>query len=165
MNKKNLLVDLGIFAVFLAASEPGFTGMALHEWIGVALAGSLVLHLLLHWNWMITVGRRTLGKLIQSSRIRFILNVLLFVAFTAVGLSGLMISKSILPSLGITLAHGGAWKMVHSASANAVLGLVSLHLALHWRWLATMLRRYLLPARLFGFKSSQPVALPSAQGK
>ena len=34
-NKTNLLLDIGVFAAFLIALEPGLTGIAIHEWLSI----------------------------------------------------------------------------------------------------------------------------------
>ena len=58
MNKTNLLLDTGIFAAFLVAMEPHFSDVSIPEWLSVALAATVVVHLLLHWEWIISVGKR-----------------------------------------------------------------------------------------------------------
>lgn len=149
MNKTNLWVDMGIFAAFLVAANPALTGIALHEWFSIAFVGTLIVHLLLHWKWVVTVGATFFRKLFHFSRLQFLVDVLLFTAFTAVTLSGVMISKNVVNFLGITLASNPTWKLVHSLSANGVLLLVGLHFALHWNWVVRMVKRYLIsPVRL-----------------
>lgn len=48
--KVNLAIDGGIFAGFLVAEAPHFTGMAVHEWLGIAFGAAIMAHLLLHWQ-------------------------------------------------------------------------------------------------------------------
>ena len=57
-NKTNLIVDSAIFLAFLVALAPRFSGLALHEWLGVAFGGAIVTHLLLHWQWIVEVTKR-----------------------------------------------------------------------------------------------------------
>ena len=94
MNKKNLFLDLGILGLFLTIIEPSITGISLHEWIGVAFAGTIIVHLLLHWKWIVTIGRKFFKKLLHVSRVKFLVDLLLFIAFTTVMMSGIMISRS-----------------------------------------------------------------------
>jgi hypothetical protein len=58
-----------------------------------------------------------------------------------------MISESALPALGIALPHSGSWRMLHTLSADLFLVLVGLHIALHWQWIASMLKRLLVASR------------------
>lgn len=151
MNKTNLLIDLGIFTAFMVAMQPTMTGIALHEWFSVAFAATILIHLLLHWKWIVTVGGQFFRKLFHTSRLKFAVDSLLFIAFTAVMMSGLMISRNVMAALGISLPGGPAWRTIHSLSANGTLVLVGLHFALSWNWVVAMVKRYivqpLLPAR------------------
>jgi hypothetical protein len=144
MNKTNLFLDIGIFTTFLIVSAPKFTGETIHEWVGLALAATLLIHILLHWNWIITVGARFFQNLWHSSRFNFLVNILVFAAFIAVTVSGIMISKSISGILGIQLTGGGNWKMIHKTTADAALYLTGLHLALHWNWLVTNVKKHVV---------------------
>ncbi len=105
MNKTNLAIDFGIFAAFLIAMEPNLTGVSIHEWLSVALAATIIVHLLMHWKWIISVGKTFFVKLFHSSRLKFFVDVLLFLDFNLLMLSGLLIwawrwLPSTLPSVG-----------------------------------------------------------------
>jgi len=142
--KKNLLVDASIFAAFLVAFEPRLTGNVIHEWLSLALAATIIVHLVLHWEWVITVGGQFLRKLFHASRLNFILDAVLFVAFIMLMLSGILISKSVLSTLGIQLAAGPTWKMIHSTAADVCMLLTALHFALHWKWIVSTVKRYVI---------------------
>ncbi len=152
--KTNLLLDLGIFAGSLIALEPALTGLAIHEWFSLALGLALAVHLLLHWDWVVQVTLQFFRKPLHISRLNYVLNVLLFITFTGVMLSGLMISKSVLPALGLQ-AGGGAWRSLHHTFTDLVLIVVGLHFALHWKWIAGAVRRCLRSPRP-GHTQSQP---------
>jgi hypothetical protein len=143
----NLIVDSAIFIAFLVAMAPRFSGMMIHEWLGFAFGAAIVTHLLLHWQWLVEVTKRFFGKAQWSARINYILNALLFVDITTIIFSGLMISESALPVLGITLPRSGNWRMLHTLSADLFLVLVGLHIALHWQWIAGMVKRLLSASR------------------
>src|SRR6266498_5789934 len=146
-NTVNLIVDSTIFLAFLVAMAPRFSGMAIHEWLGIAFGAAIVTHLLLHWQWIVEVTKRLFGKAQWSARINYILNTLLFIDITIIIFSGLMISNVALPALGIQLALGGSWRMLHTTAANLFLLLVGLHVALHWQWIANMFKRMLAMRR------------------
>jgi hypothetical protein len=143
------LIDIGIFAAFLVAMEPGLTGIPIHEWFALALAGTIILHLLLHWRWIVSVTRKFFHNLFHNSRLQYMVDALLFVAFTIVMMTGLMISRSVLPLLNIPVTRNFfIWTRLHDLSANLTLFLVGLHFALHWDWVVRMSKRYLVLARL-----------------
>jgi hypothetical protein len=144
MNKTNLFIDLSILPAFLVISEPRITGFTIHEWLGVAFTAAIVVHILLHWKWIVEVGARYFKKVFQISRLKFVVDLLLFAAMTAVIMSGILISKSFLSALGIQLSVDHSWKMIHSLSANAALWMVGLHFALNWKWVVSMTKKYIL---------------------
>jgi len=141
-NKTNLIVDSAIFLAFLVAMAPHFSGMAVHEWLGIAFGAAITTHLLLHWQWIIEVTKRFISKAQWSARINYILNALLFIDITLIIFSGLMISQVALPLVGIQLAQGGSWRGLHGTAANLFMVLVGLHVALHWQWIVNMFKRF-----------------------
>jgi hypothetical protein len=137
----NLVVDSTMFLAFLVATAPRFSGVAIHEWLGISFGAAIITHLLLHWQWIVAVTKRFLDATAWSARINYILNTLLFIDMTVIIFTGLMISKTVLPTLGITLTDSGAWHQIHTLSANLSLVFVGLHVALHWSWIANAIRR------------------------
>lgn len=143
----NLAVDAGLFASTLLALAPAFTGLPIHEWLSLALAAAFVLHLLLHWSWLAGVARRLLGSLPGSARFKALLNIALFIDFTLLTFTGVMISRAALPALGLSLAGSEAWMGLHRLTADASVFLMGVHLAIHWKWIVSTVRRYLTPGR------------------
>ena len=155
--KTDLLVDLAIFVAFLITMDPRSSGVAVHEWLSLALTVAVLVHLLLHWNWIVFVTRRFLSKAPRRSRINYILNTLLFIDSTVIVFTGLMISEAVLPSFGIRLESSFLWGRLHDLSANLALFLIGLHLAFHWRWIVSTSKRYV--TRFFAPARSTPVAV------
>ena len=162
MNRTNLLIDAGIFVAFIVAMEPGFSGIPVHEWLSAALGATIIVHLLLHWNWIAAVAARFFRKLWHTSRLKFFVDALLFTAFTAVMLSGILISKAILPSLGIRVQENMLWRQLHSLTADLSILLLGLHFALSWKWVVTALKRFLVEPVVNLFKKSRQQAEPVA---
>lgn len=159
MNKTNLFLDFGILAAFLLAIEPMLTGISLHEWLSVVFAAAIIIHLLLHWRWITSVGTSFFKKLFHTSRLKFFVDSLLFVSFTTIMFSGFMISRAVLPFLGIEVGMNRAWEMLHRLSANTTLALVGLHFALNWKWVVAITRRYVF-APVTGLFRQSPTPEP-----
>lgn len=155
--KTNLYVDIAILAGFLVAYEPSLTGIAVHEWLSLAFSSTLVVHLLLHWDWVVQVTIHFFHNLFHSSRLNYIINLALLVDFVTIMLSGLMISRSILPTLGLQVASNPAWRFLHFSAADFSLLLIGLHIALHWKWIVSTSKRY-----LFAPRKRLPVAQPQS---
>jgi hypothetical protein len=142
--KIKLWVDVLIFITFLIAMDPHTSGLAIHEWLTLAMVAALIIHLLLSWDWITEITHRLLGKMGTQNRINYILNWLLFIDGTLIMISGIMISEVALPVLGIKLSPGFAWRRLHDMSANIGLVLLGLHTALHWNWIVTTFNKYLV---------------------
>lgn len=143
---KRLALDVALFVAMLIANNPAVTGLAVHEWLSVAIVVPLLAHLVINWEWTARVANDFFARLFHASRLNFVVDGLLFVSAVAVMLSGLMVSQVVLAFLGISAAPGAVWVALHSASAGAVVALLLAHSALHWRWFARAIRRAFVPA-------------------
>lgn len=157
-NKTNFIIDIAIFCGFLLAMEPRITGENIHEWFSVAVALTAVVHILLHWDWIVQVAAKYFAKLWHSSRLNFILDALLFIGFNAIMISGLMISRSVLPALGITVPQTGAWRMIHRQAADLTMWVVALHVGMHWSWIWNMIKK-LVVRPVAGLFEKKPAAV------
>ncbi len=142
--KVDLLVDAAIFVAFLITTAPRLSGLAIHEWLSLAFAAAIIVHLLLHWPWIVGVTRRFFGKVQGAARINYLLNVLLFIDVTLVIFTGIMISEVALPAVGLQAERGGTWRILHSLTSDIGVLLTGAHLALHWSWIVKTIKRYLI---------------------
>jgi len=133
-------LDALLLVAYTLAYSLGFTGVATHEWLGIGLGLALLVHLTLHWDWVI----RTTGKLFgRGGRERFVwlVNLLLLLTMTLCIASGILISEVALPQLGITVTASSFWRQMHDTTATLTLILVPVHAALRWRWIVGVARR------------------------
>ncbi|MBI5352521.1 MAG: DUF4405 domain-containing protein [Chloroflexi bacterium] len=142
-NRIKLLLDLTTFVAFLIAMDPRSLGIAVHEWLTIALAGTIVVHLLLNWGWIVEVTKRLFakGKGLNGSRVNYILNWAMFIDGVLIMLSGIMISQAVMPSMGIVLPESFGWRGLHSFSTNLFMLGLGLHVALHWNWIVSTSKR------------------------
>ena len=139
--KSNFALDAVIAAAFLAASNPPLTGQGVHEWLGVSLAAVTGIHVLVHWNWVAGATRRLFARAGRGFRLDYAVDAWLFVALTATVLSGLLTSKQLTLSLGVTVMPRPWWREIHSLGSNALLAGMGVHIGLHWDWLALHVTR------------------------
>lgn len=134
-------LDALLLIAYTLAYSLGFTGIATHEWLGIGLGVVLLVHLTLHWDWVIRTTRKLLGR---GGRERFIwlVNLLLLLSMTLCVVSGILISEVALPQLGISLPGSFFWRQMHGTTATLTLILVPVHAALRWRWIAGVARRF-----------------------
>src|SRR5512147_1572727 len=119
MNTKlNFWIDIAIFAGFMVAMEPRSTGISIHEWFTVAAVGTLIVHFVLHWDWFMGLTSRFFAKLFHSSRLNYVIAIAIFIGFTSLMVSGLMISEHVVPYFGLHPQTRHAWKSIHELAAN-----------------------------------------------
>lgn len=143
INRTKLLLDLIAFIAFLVAMNPRSSGIAVHEWLTIAIAGTVVVHLLLNWNWIVEVTKRLFakGKDLNGSHVNYILNWVMFFDGVLIMLSGLMISQAVMPALGLSLPESFSWRGLHSLSTNLFMVVLGLHMAFHWNWIVSTVKR------------------------
>jgi len=135
--------DAVILVGYTVAYSYGFTGVVIHEWLGIALGIALLLHITLHWDWVVRTTLRLLRPR-GPDKLIWLVNLALLFFMTLCVASGILISRVALPELGISLTlEGPFWDRLHTLTAEVTLGLVPVHVALRWRWIAGVGRRVL----------------------
>lgn len=129
------------------------TWVDIHDWAGLATLIGAATHIALHWKWISCAAGRFFKKLARQARVNFSLDSLLFIAFVLANVSGLVVWL-ILPSEGY---RGGRnpfynasllglarhdWNDLHLYAGLAMIIALTVHLALHWKWVMCVLRRY-----------------------
>ena len=143
--KTKLVMDFLVAGLILVLLSTVLTGLALHEWLGIAVGIVIIVHLLLSWQWIASITKRFFKALPGTTRFEYILDALLFAAMTLTIYSGLMISRVAIPALGLNgAAPNFLWRGMHSLSANSLMLLIGLHLALSWSWIVKTIRRFII---------------------
>ena len=137
-------LDVTLLLAFCALETVPFTGLVVHEWVGLAVACMSAVHLLLSWNWIASTSRRFLAVSVRT-RINYLLNLTLFACAMGVIFSGILISREAIPLLvggkAGDLRYG--WDSVHDTLSDFVLIFAGLHLAINWDWSVTAARKIL----------------------
>ena len=138
------LVDAAMLAVFLLVLNVPLTGLAVHEWLGIAIGVGVTTHLVQHTNWVVSTTKRFFGATSFRNRLNYLMMPALFIGFVAVIASGLVISEVALPWLGIETAASDFWLWLHVVSVGWVIWLTALHLALNWKWVGNAVKRFVV---------------------
>ncbi len=122
-----LVLDAVMLILLVLMYKKQVISMEFHEIGGLALIGLFVIHHFVNAKWIGAVTRRLFAKGTPGLvRARYIVDVLLLIAFLAVGVTGVLISKVV-----FSLHVAGNFKTLHYfASALAIL-LMGVHLGLH----------------------------------
>jgi Domain of unknown function (DUF4405) len=149
MNRKWL--SLSLDSAMLAAAVVLGAGVApvplsIHEWLGVAFVIALLVHLLLQWPWIASATGQLRAPRTPKVRINYTLNSLLFVSMTFALASGFVISRAVLPTLGMGPSGNFVWTKVHKLFSALVIVIIGLHLGMNWHWIKAFVIG--LPAKL-----------------
>jgi hypothetical protein len=142
MNKKNLfkiLLDLGMVIVLVLMYKKSAISMSFHEIGGLILLGVFVIHVLINWKWVVAITKKLFHKSIPvKTKIGYILNILLLISFTLIGISGIFISKVV-----FQISNEGSmiWKIIHYTASAAALIFIGIHLGLHQQFISGMLKK------------------------
>ncbi|WP_419882905.1 DUF4405 domain-containing protein [Peribacillus sp. B-H-3] len=137
-NYTRIVLDLMMAITFVLLMNPRvLNGLPFHEIAGLAIGASLFIHIGLNYRWVINTARKIFGsKLPKKTRFSFILTLLLLISMATVIITGILISRVVVPSLAIQGSR--SIRGIHSFSADATLALVGLHIAVHWQWIMSI---------------------------
>lgn len=139
-----LLADIVLFVGIVWALMPQATGIPLHEWGSLLVIIPLLVHLVLDWQWIISVTKRLLKRQPGEARFNYFWNWFQFVMMVIASFSGILISNAALPAIGIPITVDPFWLEIHLFSANSVMIMLGVHLAMHWQWIIVNFKRYIL---------------------
>ena len=142
LSESNFWVDIILFASFFIISAPQSTGIPLHEWLSFAFAVPIILHLLLHWKWIVKVTERFFKRLPGETRFNQIWDIVIFIMMAVVFFTGVLVSEVALPVMGIPLEIDPFWVTLHNSTANLLLVMTAIHIAVHWDWIVNAFKRY-----------------------
>ena len=138
---QNVWVDLGLFMLLgvtiLAAMIEIFIPWFVHVFLGLLLSAGALIHVALHWEWVKHAFER-FGTLPAPVRTNFLLNLALFLAYSAAGAMGLIARSFIFMG---PLRHFLGF--FHVLLVFGVLILQTIHLARHWKWVTMTAKRAL----------------------
>lgn len=135
--KTTFWLDVVLLVSVSALQTVRFTGLVLHEWLGLSMAAMVLVHVLFSWSWIASLSSRLFAVQSARTRINYVFNLSLFAAVVAVIFSGILISQRAIPALtGVKAAPDMDWRWdyLHNLFSQFVLMLSGFHLAMNWDW-------------------------------
>ena len=139
-----LYVDIFLLIGFVLVNMPQSTGIPVHEWASFIFIIPLMIHIILDWNWVVSVTKRMFGRLPGEVRANHIIDLLIFVMMVLALFTGAIISEAALPAMGISITIDPFWESMHDLTANLTMLLIGIHLAMHWKWIKNAFSKYIL---------------------
>jgi len=160
--KRDWLIDAVLFGGFVLALWLDLTGLAIHQWLGVAVGALALYHLVAHWRWVEAVTERLFGRVSKQARRFYAVDAGLAAGFVTIAATGLVISTW----LDLSLASYAAWRTLHVLASVATLALLVVKIGLHWRWIiGTARRMFLAPAPAGHSVAAQPAPAAAQMGR
>lgn len=148
--KKRMVLDVCMTVLLVFEMFYQLTGNALHEYVGFAFFGCIVVHLILSRKWISsTVSSLGTKELNSRRKMLALIAFLLAVDIVLLGVSSVMISNTFW-EMGLDFSMfnpGDIWAPIHTATSYALCIIVAGHLASHWTFLAKSMHIEYNPAR------------------
>jgi len=135
---------------------PRYMWIDVHNWASGVLLCLIILHISMHWKWIIETLKRVktyFSGTVRKVREQFIASVALFILFVADCFSGFVIWL-ILPrgTLDYYYMLSGAgrtfwglqrnvWVDIHTWLATLIVAIVIIHIILNWRWVVDISKK------------------------
>lgn len=126
---------------------------SVHEWLGVVFLSVLVVHIALNAHWFNQLAK---GEYSAFRIVQVLTNALLFLLMVTAIITGIMLSKHLLPGLPFH-STSDLVRKTHMTAVHWGQVIIALHLGLHWKMLAnffcrvwhiasdSLLAKYLMP--------------------
>ncbi|MCL7453543.1 MAG: DUF4405 domain-containing protein, partial [Anaerolineae bacterium] len=132
----------------------------LHVWTGVAMIVAIAIHFAIHWKWVKMMGRRMIAamsnggsNMSRGAKLNVALDALVAASFLVCAISGvyfLFVPQGGLHATSATgqgtgfLFSATTWDMLHTWSGVVLITTAVVHLAIHWRWVKNVTRKFFL---------------------
>ncbi len=130
--RRRLAFDGAVLVVYVLAANPAVTGVPVHEWAGLGAFALLAAH----------CAARGMGRGVTAKGIALtVLNTLVLLCLALCVVSGVMVSGTVLPALGLFAEGYYFWDPLHAVAAKLLLALLLVHVAVHVPWIGRVLKK------------------------
>ena len=161
--KRNFWLDVIIFVALLITTITGFflwlviphksdivfLGFSRSVWVtahicfGVVGLAGIVMHIVWHWAWLKALRGRRLSEMPEKLRSNRVVDRIMWITYIATNVFG---ATAWALHFGDDIYVVSVPDRLHVVFGVAWTILVTVHLALHWKWIETTTRRYIAPA-------------------
>lgn len=128
--KKKIILDIIMTAILLCLLNTNFTGVALHEILGIAVFFLFLLHKIFNFKWIKSVTQNLFKKSLKPKpKIMYLIDVILLILVTLNVATGILISTTVLA--GISANDIALTSSLHHILAYSLLAVLIVHIALH----------------------------------
>ena len=132
----------------------------LHTWGGIAMIVAAIVHLAIHWTWVVSMTRRIWNELTGQcgcmnprGRWNLILNIFVAISFVLTAISGvyfLFVPGGRWVADPMILFTRTTWDLIHTWAGVALIAAAIVHFVIHWKWVTKVTRKMvgmIIPSR------------------
>ena len=128
MQKKfKIILDIVMLLMMLTLFSKQFFGMMYHEIAGLILIAVVILHIAVNIKTAAAIAKK-FAKISAEVKIGLIVDILLFICFVWLGISGILSSHTILTEIS---SENTIFKLTHMFAGGASVILLGVHIGLH----------------------------------
>jgi len=140
----------------------------LHLWFGILMIAAAVVHILIHWKWIVSMVKRIFYEITHResrfnnrSRINLLINAAVGISFLLAAISGIYLlfvpgGRNAIPDPQIIFTRT-TWDLIHTWSGILMINAAVIHFAIHWKWVTKVTQKI--------FNSLQPGFLQTQSTK
>lgn len=157
-----IITDIVMTTGLLLLMSLATTGLMIHELLGIGIFLLFFFHKFLNRAWIVSVTKHIFRHadskkpIPAKTKVTYILDFIILIFVTTTVLTGISISRELLPFLSALNKNIELWTPVHLASSYVSLILISIHLGLHWKYLMNLFKKMF---RVYSGNAAQPVIL------
>ena len=131
------------------------TWIDIHIWTGVIATIVILIHVPLHWGWIVNMTKRMVKELLGKgqnlnarSRCNVLINVLVGLSFLVSAITGIYLlfvpgGPRMVVTDPMILFSRTTWDLIHTWSSVVVTLAAVVHFAIHWKWVVKVTRKIL----------------------
>ncbi|MFA5605226.1 MAG: DUF4405 domain-containing protein [Dehalococcoidales bacterium] len=132
---------------------PRYIWVELHSWISVIAIGIILLHIILHWQWIVKTLKRVKDKILTGPKAvleLYTVNLMLLLMVCIEIISGIVLWLILPRGVGdfvnmkndLGRAFWGLqrndWQDIHAWVSVAIAAFIIIHLIINWRWIVSV---------------------------
>lgn len=122
-----------------------------HTWSGIVMIVAAVIHLIIHWQWVVMMTKRIVNvlrakgsALSSGAKLNVFVDLMVAINFVLAAISGIyfFFFGGEGQAAQIILFDATIWDLIHTWSGTILVVAVLVHLWIHWRWIVNVTSRF-----------------------
>jgi hypothetical protein len=140
----------------------------LHTWFGILMIVAAAVHIVVHWNWIVSMSKRVFQEMFRRerrlngrSRYNVGINALIGLSFLVAAISGVVLlftpGGREASSMVVLFLSRTTWDLIHTWAGVVMILAATLHFVIHWGWVTKVSRKVIgsIPAAFVDRKPPQ----------